>query len=125
MCLHLKNKYDSCLEYRTAKDEHERLQADIKRLETEKQQAQAEYDSIDKQLKQKEDEIRRLIQENEVLISDYDKADTQNKMNQAINQEWKPEVAHAISVLNQVKKEYKQGEEDKRKSVSLFPNIAN
>lgn len=121
---YFKNKYDSCLEYRTAKDEYERLQADIKRLETEKQKAQAEYDSIDKQLKQKEEEIRKLVRKNDFLVAEYVNIDARNKMNQAINQEWNPEVAYAISVLNQVKEEYKPSD-DKRKSFSLFPNILN
>lgn len=120
---YLKNKYDSCLEYRTAKDEHERLQADIKRLETEKQQAQAEYDSIDKQLKQKEEEIRKLVRKNDFLVAEYLSIDARNKMNQAINQEWNPEVAHAVNLLGQIVEEYKTSAGDKRKTLSLFDII--
>lgn len=121
---YLKNKYDSCLEYRTAKDEHERLQADIKRLETEKQQAQAEYDSIDKQLKQKEEEIRKLVRKNDFLVAEYVNIDARNKMNQAINQEWNPEVVRAVNALGQIVEEYKPSD-DKRKSFNLFPSILN
>lgn len=100
------------------------MQADIKRLETEKQQAQAEYDSIDKQLKQKEEEIRKLVRKNDFLVAEYVNIDARNKMNQAINQDWDPEVAHAVNSLEQIVEEYKPSD-DKRKSFNLFPNILN
>ena len=117
--IYLEYQYENNLEYKNAKDENDRIKESVKELERTKEELQEESNDIKKQIKQKEDEIRRLVQENEVLIGEYDKADAQNKMNQAINQDWDPEVAHAISVLNQVKKEYKPSE-DKRKAYSLF-----
>lgn len=120
---YLKNKYDSCLEYRTAKDEHERLQADIKRLETEKQQAQVEYDSIDKQLKQKEEEIRKLVRKKKALVAEYEFIKAQNAMNRAITRDGNPEVVSAVNASKQIQEEYESSDDGKRKTLSLFDII--
>ena len=66
-----------------------------------------------------------MLSENESLVAEFMNIDARNKMNQAISQEWNPEVVRAVNSLEQIVKEYKSSEEGKRKSFNLFPNILN